>query len=85
MDEGIVSTIISRNKVPPLTVDLVLERTEATKVRVQPKLIYGCDAATANRVCCFKLHQFEPHGYAFEEPRTWLQEVSVRDMQKGVK
>ena len=37
-------------------------------------LRFGCDQKTADRICCFNRHYAEHRGYAFERPRTWLEE-----------
>ena len=42
---------------------------------VQADLKYGCDFSTADRICCFNRHYAEYSGYAFKEPRTWVQEI----------
>ena len=42
---------------------------------MQTKLKYGCDFSTADRICCFNRHLAESSGYAFESPRTWVEEA----------
>ena len=36
-----------------------------TEKPVQSSLLYGCDVATADRICCFNRHYAEHSGYAF--------------------
>ena len=40
---------------------------------VMQDLRYGCDIATADRICCFNRHYAEHSGYAFQT--SWLKEV----------
>ena len=42
---------------------------------VMKNLRYGVDHKTADRVCCFNRHNAEHGGYAFETPRTWMEEL----------
>ena len=39
----------------------------------QSGLKYGCDAATADRICCFNRHYAEHSGYAWET--TWVKQT----------
>ena len=43
---------------------------------VQDDLKYGCDFSTADRICCFNRHYAEHSGYAFQQPRTWIEEIT---------
>ena len=45
---------------------------------VQSDLLYGCDAETADRICCFNRHYAEHSGYSFQHPRTWVKEVTEK-------
>ena len=42
---------------------------------VMDNLRYGCDFATADRICNYNRHFAENSGYCFQEPRTWLKEL----------
>ena len=48
---------------------------------IQTDLRFGCDDDTADRVTCFRQrdkkgkHPNEPKMYAFEEPRTFVQDM----------
>lgn len=47
-----------------------------TEKPVQLNLLYGCDFDTADRICCYNRHYAEHAGYAFSNPRTWIQEIT---------
>ena len=42
-------------------------------------LRFGCDFETADRICCFNRHYAEHSGYAFQTPRTWLDECKAHN------
>lgn len=48
-----------------------------TDTPVQSSLRYGCDFQTADRICCFNRHYAEHSGYAFQQPRSWIDEIKA--------
>ena len=65
------------SKLPILGDESLMSEKEhgTTKNPVQKDLRYGCDFSTADRICCYNRHFAEHSGYAFERPRTWLEEI----------
>ena len=49
---------------------------------VMENLKYGCDRETTDRVSCYNRKYAEHSGYAWQEPRTWLQHCKDTDGQE---
>lgn len=45
--------------------------------KVQPDLKFGVDFSTADRLCCFNRTLSEKSGYAFEDDKTWVDDLKL--------
>ena len=65
--------VIQGKKPLECTEEVMCAKAHGTSEKpVQANLKYGCDFATADRICSFNRHKAEYKGYAFQAPRTWL-------------